>query len=184
MHAPTTRMPFKIHDENAYPTVKRGGKAINGKSFATENQTQLQKLPLSDAPLTKQKSIIDSSSARQSNRKALSNLSTSQVNSRLTNSIPAEASKFSKANSDVSTQHHVIKKGTGPSPVLLTTPTVFISNDHKAASIEAGIQCQAFNNKLSEGNTSAIIIEETGNTVVVDFIEVISSGTLYHDCII
>lgn len=173
-------MPFKIHDENVNIIVKRGGKAINGKlsSFTSDNQTQL-KLPLSDAPLTKQKSIIDSSSARQSNRKALSNLSTSQVNSRLTNSIQAEASKFSKANSDVSTQHHVVKLGAGPSHVLLT-PSVLISNDRKVVSIEAGTQqCQAFNKNLSEGKTIAIIVEEAGNTI--DFTEVMTSSMPCHE---
>lgn len=184
MHASTARMPFKIHDENSYTTVKRGGKAINGKlssSFASDNQTQL-KLPLSDAPLTKQKSIIDSSSARQSNRKALSNLSTSQVNSRPTNVIPAEARKFSKANSDVSTQHNVVKIGTGSS--VLLAPSVPISNDRKDASIEAGTQCQAFNNNLLEGkNTgSAIIVEEARN--IVEFTEVMTSSTPCHDFII
>lgn len=179
MHAPTARMPFKIHDENANIIVKRGGKAINGKlsSFTGDNHTQL-KLPLSDAPLTKQKSIIDISSARQSNRKALSNLSTSQVNSRLTNSITAEASKFSKANSDVSAQHHVVKIGAGPSHVLLT-PSVLISNDLKVVGIEAGTQCQAFNKNLSEGKTIEIIVEEAGNTV--DFTEVMTRSMSCHD---
>ena len=179
MHAPTARMPFKIHDENANIIVKRGGKAINGKlsSFAGDNHTQL-KLPLSDAPLTKQKSITDISSTRQSNRKALSNLSTSQVNSRLTNSITAEASKFSKANSDVSAQHHVVKIGTGPSHVLLT-PSVLISNDLKVVGIEAGTQCQEFNKNLSEGKTIEIIVEEAGNTV--DFTEVMTRSMPCHD---
>jgi len=179
MHAPTARMPFKIHDENANIIVKRGGKSINGKlsSFAGDNHTQL-KLPLSDAPLTKQKSITDISSARQSNRKALSNLSTSQVNSRLTNSITAEASKFSKANSDVSAQHQVVKIETGPSHVLLT-PSVLISNDLKVVGIEAGTQCQAFNKNLSEGKTIEIIVEEAGNTV--DFTEVMTRSMPCHD---
>jgi len=174
MHAPAARMPFKIHDENAYTTVKRTGKVMNGKlssSFASNNQIQL---PLSDVPLTKQKSIIDNSNARQSNRKALSNLSTSQVNSRLTNSVPAETSKLSKAYSGVITQNNVGKLGTGPTHVLFP-PSSLISHVCKATTNESStlpVINQAVSNNLSEG--MKMTGEEAGK--MYDFTEVIAAN--------
>mmetsp|Transcript_8612 Transcript_8612/g.14312 ORF Transcript_8612/g.14312 Transcript_8612/m.14312 type:complete len:257 (-) Transcript_8612:196-966(-) len=64
--------PFKIHDENAGLRQLKGGKTPIGKKLVPSSQLK---------DLSTQKKGL---SAVKSNRKALSNLSTSQVNARLT----------------------------------------------------------------------------------------------------